>query len=209
MKRIIKAVLALGFGLGLSMNVRAAVSDALTVTITPNAYYAVAIDTTNVSLNLGTVALAASTQTVSPSTVTVQSTYATTDLKLQGSIASGGTAWTFDDNTATQEANKIASWATFTSIARSSAPTQTGDYFEGTTDAAASDVVSANNRYIGTSATDGADRFENESGFDLVDTDGQAPSAQTHLWLYFRLPSNTSTNNAQNITITLTAVATN
>src|SRR2546423_835565 len=125
MKRITKVALALALGLGLTQAVHAAVSDSLTVTITPNAFYAVDIDTGNVSLDLGTVGLNASTQTVQPSTVTVQSTYATTDLKLVGSISSVGTAWSFDDDTSTSDNDKLAAWATFTSVARSSAPSQT------------------------------------------------------------------------------------
>src|SRR4051812_1936116 len=79
---------------------KAATSDLLTVTITPNASYAVDIDTQNVTLNLGTVALGATVQTMRPSTVTVQSTYASTDLRLQGSIAVGsGQVWSFDGDT--------------------------------------------------------------------------------------------------------------
>src|SRR5689334_19580721 len=130
MKRILKAALALAFVLGLSHVAHAYnTSDSLTVTIAPNAFYAVDIDTANVVLNLGAVDLGVSTQTVSPSTVTVYSTFATTDLKLQGAI---GPTWTFDDVTTSSESNKLAAWATFTSVARSSVPTQTADYFSGT-----------------------------------------------------------------------------
>ena len=75
---------------------QAATSDSLTVTITPTASYAVVVTTTPAGfLNLGTVALAASTQTVQPSTITVNSTFAYTGLTLQGQITSpGGTACT-------------------------------------------------------------------------------------------------------------------
>ena len=96
MKRLKKIALALALGLGLAHVSQAAVTDQLVVTITPNAYYSVAIDTANVVLDLGTVALTASTQTVRPSTVTILSTFATTDLRLQGAITSAGTPWTFD-----------------------------------------------------------------------------------------------------------------
>jgi hypothetical protein len=213
MKRLIKATATLALALGFIAQVRAATSDSLTITITPNAFYAVDIDTASVSLNMGTVALAASTQTVSPSTVTIQSSYATTDLQLQGAIASAGTPWTFDADTSSQESDALAAWGTFTSVARSSAPAQSGTYFEGTVPGANSDVISTTNRYVGTSATHGADIFENESGFDSKDMDGlapdPAPAAKSHLWLYFRLPNATTSTNAQNITITLTAVAPN
>ena len=201
--------------IGFAAQVRAAVSDSLTVTITPNAFYAVDIDTANVSLNLGTLALSASTQTVHPSTVTIQSTYATTDLKLQGAIASAGTPWSFDTATASEEADSLAAWATFTSVARSSAPAQGGDYFSGTsTSTASTDLIDTQNRYVGSSVDDGTvNHFENNSDFDSKDMDDlaphPAPAAKSHLWLNFRLPNATTTNNAQNVTITLTAVEPN
>ena len=211
MKRLKKVALALAFGFGLTHVAHAAVSDALTVTITPNAFYAVDIDTTNVSLNMGTVALAASTQTVSASTVTIQSSYATTDLKLQGAIASAGTAWSFSADSTTLATDELAAWGTFTSVARSSAPAQTADYFNGTVPGANdSDMIDATNRYVGT-ASGVTNLFENNAGFDSKDMDALPPSpaaaSKSHLWLYFRLPSASSTPNAQNITITLTAVA--
>ena len=215
MKRMKKVALALAFALGFAKVSQAAVSDALTVTITPNAFYSVVIDTTNVSLNLGTVALGASTQTVRPSTVTIQSSYASTDLKLQGAITSAGTPWTFDSNTASTETDTLATWATFTSVARSSVPAQFGDYFSGSVPgAAASDVVDASSRYVGSSVADcTTNLFENNVGFDLKDMDAMAPipaaSGTSQLWLYFRLPNVTTSSNAQNVTITLTAVAPN
>lgn len=195
--------------------VRAASSDALTVTVRPNAYYAVEIDTGNVSLDLGTIALGASTQTVRPSTVSIQSTFASTDLVLRGIINSAVTPWSFDSNTANQEANTLAAWATFTSVARSSAPTQTGDYFSGTVPGAAgSDVLDGSNRYVGDSASNGTTNlFENNSGFDSKNMDGLLPepypAAKSHLWLYFRLPSATATADPQNITIYITATQPN
>jgi hypothetical protein len=194
MKRLKKLALALAFGLGFAQASHAAVQDMLMVTITPNAFYSVVIDTTNVSLNMGTVALGASTQTVRPSTVTIQSSFATT---------------------ASTETDTLATWATFTSVARSSVPTQITDYFSGTVPgAAASDVVDSTNRYVGSSAGDGTTNlFENNSGFDLKDMDAMNPlpaaSGTSQLWLRFRLPSVSSTVNAQNITLTFTAVAPN
>jgi hypothetical protein len=206
MKRIQKLLLAMGIALAFTKVSHAAVSDALTVTITPNAFYALDIDTATVALDMGTVTLGASTQTVSPSTVTIQSTYATTDVKLQGSISGG---WSFDTNTATSEQDALAAWATFTSVARSSAPTQSGDYFSGT-NPGSGDVIDTNSRYVGTSANDGTSNlFENNSGFDSRDTDALAVNAQAGLWLYFRLPSATSSSSAKDVTVTLTAVQPN
>ena len=108
MKSMLKRAAVLAVALGFTTLARAAVSDSLTVTITPNAFYAVDIDTSNFAgMNLGTVDLAASTQTVLPSTVTIQSTYATTDLRLQGSIASAGTPWTFDADTSSNQDDSL------------------------------------------------------------------------------------------------------
>lgn len=193
--------------------VMAASTDTLTVTILPNAYYAVDIDTANVGLDLGTLSMGASTQTVRPSTVSIQSTFATTDLKLQGSIDSAGTPWTFDTSSATVEADSLAAWATFTSVARSSAPSQSGDYFSGTVPGAAgSDMISSSNYYVGSSLSDGTSNlFETNSGFGSKDMDALPPepnaAAKAHLWLYFRLPNATTSSAAQNISITITAVA--
>src|SRR3954468_23975569 len=102
-KRLAIFILALG----ICGAAKAASTDSITVSVTPNAYYAVDIDTTNVSLNLGSVDLGASTQTVRPSTVTIQSTFANTDLKIQGAITTTvGTPWTFDDDTTSSDTDK-------------------------------------------------------------------------------------------------------
>src|SRR3989338_6807855 len=210
MKRVMKILGALAIALAFTKGAQAAVtvSDSLTVTITPNAYYALDIDTANVTLNLGSIALGATVQTLSPSTVTIQSTYATTDVKLQGAISGG---WFFDADTSDQEANYLAAWATFTDVTRSSAMAQGGDYFSGTeTATAGSDVIEDNPRYVGSSATDGAfSLFENGSDFDPINMDGLVPSIKADLWLYFRLTSATTTNAPKYITITLTAVQPN
>ena len=203
----------LGFLLIAPWTAWGASTDSLTISILPNAYYAVDIDTANVTLNLGTVDLGASTQTVHPSTVSIQSTFATTDLRVQEAISSGGTPWSFDTDSTTIETDGLAVWATFTSIERSSAPTQTADYFSGTVPGAAgSDMVSTTNRYVGDSASfSTSNLFENNSGFDSKNMDGMAPepnaAAKSHLWLYFRLPNATTSSAAQNISITITAVA--
>jgi hypothetical protein len=132
-------------------------------------------------------------------------------LRLQGAITSAGTPWTFDANTASNEADALAAWATFTSIARSSAPALGADYFSGTQPAVSnSDVISTANTYAGTAGAV-TDSFENNSNFDAKDMDDMAPSpaasSTSLLWLNFRLPNATTSTNAQNITITLTAVA--
>jgi len=215
MKSYLKRAAVLGLALGLFAQVHAAVSDSLTVTITPNAFYAVDIDTSNFSgMDLGTVDLAASTQTVLPSTVTIQSTYATTDLRLQGAIASVGTPWTFDANTASNESDSLQAWGVFTSVARSSAPTQTSGYFSGTTPGANdSDLISTTNRYVGTQGGV-TNQFEADAAdFAFKDMDSLPPSpaaaSLSHLWLMFKLPSATTDTAAQLVTLTLTAVLPN
>jgi hypothetical protein len=194
---------------------RAAVSDSLTVTITPNAFYAVDIDTSNFAgMNLGTVDLAASTQTVLPSTVTIQSTYATTDLRLQGAITSSGTPWTFDADTSSNESDSLQAWGVFTTIAHSSAPAQASGYFSGTQPGVNdSDVISTTNRYVGTQGgvTNQFETGAADFGFKDMDSLVPAPlaAAYSHFWLRFRLPSATTDVAAQNVTITLTAVQPN
>ena len=51
--------------------------------------------------------------------------------------------------------------------------------------------------------------FEANGEFGALNMDAQAPSAESHLWLYFRMPSAAEHNNPQNVTITLTAVVPN
>lgn len=209
MKRVMKLMIALVFGLGLVKSVQAATSDSLTVTIQPNVFYDVSIATTDADLNLGQVALGASTQTVSPATVTINSTYLNTDLTLAGVINNTGAGldWQFDADTTSQESDFLAAWATFTSTTLASAPAQGGDVFEGTTPGAGSDVITTTARYVGTSATHGADIFELESTADAIDMDGLAKNDQAHLWLYFRMPSASTDGDPQAVSIILTADA--
>ncbi len=211
MKKLIRASMALAFTLGLAHVAQAAVTDSLTVTITPNAFYSVDIDTTNVALDLGVVDLAASTQTVQPSTVTILSSYATTDLRLQGTIDSAGTDWTFDADTSSNELDALQAWGVFTTIAHTTAPAQSGGYFSGTQPGVNdSDLISTTNRYVGTQGgvTNQFEAASGEHGFKDMDALAPSPAAAATslLWLRFRLPSNTTTTNPQNISIILTAV---
>ena len=206
MKRVMKLAVALGLVLGLSKGVMAQTSELLTVTIQPNAFYSLLIDTDTGGLNLGQVNLSASTQTVLPATVTINSTFATTDIRLDGVIASAGTPWTFDDDTTSIEGEKLATWATFSAVTHTTAPAQGGEYFAGTTPGdAASDVVDTTNQYVGTGGGS-TDKYEVTAGTHLIQMDGQAISAESHLWLFFRMPSSSITSDPQLITITLTAV---
>jgi len=222
--RHMKWLMAIAVGLGLTGAAQAATSDSLTVTITPNAFYAVSINTAAAGggfLNLGAVSLGASTQTVSPAIVKVDSTYAKTDLTLIGQIWNngGGTPWTFSSNTAlTNETDKLASWAVFTDTSVAVAPTQgVGGAFDGTLPAVSdTDVISASGQDVGdnstilrrfvlTAATAGYKTME-----DIASSAADLAASKANLWLQFRLPAATTDGtNAQKIMLTLTAGAPN
>ena len=214
MKRItILATLALGLGL-VSTAQAATTTDSLTVTITPNAYYAVAIDTASVALNLGSVALNTQTATVNPATVTIQSTYATTELNLDGTIATdAGTAWTFSADSTTAQTDKLVAWAVFTDTGVASAPAQAGEFFDGTTQGTDSDMFGLGDFAVGdagagesrflAATTDAGYKSMNSMPNNIVDN----PASRSHLWLRFRLPGSSTSSTAQNITVKLTARA--
>lgn len=213
-KRAAVRFLGLALGLFLAQTAAAQVSDkdALTVTITPNAYYAVVITTTAPnSLNLGLVNLAASTYTVRPATVTITSTFASTDLTLEGRMLSGN--WSFDANTASNEADSLQAWALFTDTGAASVPADA--FFTGSVPGANdSDVFDAVARGVD-DPTGGID----ENNFTLVpgnanyksmeDLPNAGGTASSHLWFKFRLPSATTSTGAHNIQVILTAVAPN
>lgn len=215
-------VVGLGLGLLLTGSARAAISDSLTVTITPNAGYSLTLSTANVSLDMGVVALGASTQTVKPSTVTITSSFATTGLKMQGSMSGAGTPWTLAQNTAAQGLDQLAAWAVFTDTSISNyavlGTTGTGStYFIGTTSGTAnSNVIGTVNAPVGTFtgsssplfiASAGAAGRKTMASLPPVTTD--APASRAHLWMYFVLPPTTTDGNAKLMTLTLTAGAPN
>lgn len=204
-----------GAALGLALAGRAAAQvsdkDALTVTITPNAYYAVTVTTGAAAyLNLGLVNLAASTYTAHPATVTITSTYAGTDLRLQGVMLSGN--WLFDADTTTNESDRLQAWALFTDTG-TAAGVPADAFFTGTAPTANnSDVFDATDRHVDDNGGS-TDRFVLTAGDanyksmeDLPNTGGAASS---HLWFKFRLPSATTSTGAHGIQVVLTAVAPN
>jgi hypothetical protein len=198
----------------------AAGSDSLTVTITPNAGYSVTVTTTGVGLDMGAVSLGASTQTVRPSTITVTSSYATTGLKLTGSMSGTGTPWTYAANTAAQGTDQLAAWAVFTdtSVADYTVLGTTGtnsNYFTGTlATTAGSGVISTSADQVGTGA--GPAQFIAAAGQVGRKTMAALPSnaadlagSRAHMWMYFVLPPSTTDNNPKRMTFTLTAGAPN
>lgn len=207
--------LALGVALGISWAQEASAyvpvfvsSDSLTITITPNAQYRLDIDTTNTSLDLGFVDLAQDTFTVKPATVTIGSTFATTDVRIVTQISGG---WSLDTNTASNESDFLQAWGVFTDTSVASTPAISS--FTGT-------VFGANNSTVlGTSVgyaglaggitqyvllpTDAG--YKTMSNIPPYTTDEAASKA--YLWLRFRMPPATTTSNAQFVTITLGAAA--
>jgi len=185
--------------------------DSLTVTIKPNAYYAVSIDTDDASLDLGTVELAASTWTLKPATVTIESSYAGTSLKLMGAIACAGTAWQFSNSSSTIEAGKLAAWAVFTDTSVAAAPGQTSGYFDGNERGDNSDMISTDNRSVGamggaeTAFLAGPGDAGYKTMYGLPNNLTDLAASRAHLWLRFRLPGATTDNYAQKVTIRLQA----
>ena len=219
-ERMRRWALALAVGLGLAQTAQAQqTSDSLTVTITPNAYYAVAVDTTATSLNLGSIALGAVTGTVLPATVTVNSTYAQTDLTLIGfATTTLGIPWTFDLDATSTETDKIAAWAVFTDTSIVATPSWgvNGAFSGSIPGASNSDVVSDQSaqdvgdgggftgRYVLSSGSSGYKTME-----DIPSSAADLAGSRSKLWFRFRLPAATTSNTAQRLTFTITAGAPN
>lgn len=197
MKKLIAMTVALGFCLGFIKAVEAA---QLTVTIRPSANYSLTLASAT-SIDLGTVAMGASTQTVIPATITITSTYANTDISVEGEIAVN---WNLDTTSDTIEQDLIAVWAVFTTTNTDTAPTQTGGYFNGSTLASGSDLVGDAARYGGTAGAN-ADLFEANGEADLEDLDNMNPNEQAHLWLWFRMPSVSTSSGEHYIQIIVSA----
>jgi hypothetical protein len=190
---------------------QAAVSDSLTVTITPNVQYAVDITTGGAAdplLDLGLVNLGASTFTVNVTTVEVQSTIAQTDLSIAAQVIQGG--WSIDGSTAAQEVDGLQAWAVFTDtsvVTTTVAQAQPGAFD-------AEDVLQATPQNVGQFGA-GAMRHMLTSGTgyknmeDIPSSFTDLPASRSHLWLKFTLPSVTSVVVAQKIYVTVIAGAPN
>ena len=193
-------------------------SDALTITVTPNVDRGVDISTGAVGLNLGTLDLNLSTFTVSPASVTILGNMASAgpntgqELNMSGVIAGG---WGFDTTspstfTTTGDTNNLAVFALFSATTLVTAPS--GDDFANATANAALNDASAGAVFdatrVGAANPTNGTRFEKQ-GTGNVDMDNLSPTSptvQSHLWFFLRLPDQTTTANAQDVTVTLTAV---
>ena len=176
-------------------------ADSLTIIITPNVDYGVDIDTTGVTLDLGTVDLYDTAQTAEPAVVTVKGSWASQELDLSGSIEGG---WSFDATPSTWATSgsqdEIAVYALFSDTALGTAPNG-DDFANATADAGYTGVAS---RVGGDSG--GGDKFEKQ-GANAIDMDNRAPEDDANMWIFLRLPDATSTSSDQEITLTLTAQA--
>ena len=212
-RRKLRAALGLTLALAAGTAQAADIPDSLTITITPNGYYAVDITTNGPDLDLGYVNVNTATQTVKPATVTVQSSWATTDLRLQGTALD---TWFLDTDATAGEQNALQAWAVFTDTSVAAAPTKAGGTFVGDTLAAPSDLISTTNRYVGASATHGDAWFVRNSGdpgyktMDAITNEAtDAAASRSHLWFYFKTPPSTTIGTAQRLYVTLTATAPN
>ncbi len=182
-------------------------SDALTITVTPNIDYGVDIATTPSVMNLGTVDLYASTFTVQPATVTFQGNMAGQELDLSASV---GTAWKFDVSPSTWatsgEQDALAVYALFSATTLAAAPT--GDDFANATAAAGFNVDAQTLGAVRVGGSGGPGNKYEKQGADAVDMDLKNPGNQARLWFLLRLPNQTTTGNAQDVKVTLTATIT-
>ena len=197
--RIKKRLIAIGLlaiMAGMTGRAWAAQSDALTVTIIPAGSYAVDIDTAGVSLTFNAQALDADNNVVLPATVTIQSTFATTDLKLDALSSGAGIPWNL---ATTNTQDNLQMWTLFTSTTVQTIPAKSGDNFDDTNDRVG-DGDTASTHQVG-------DLVNFEDG--AFDTDSQTPLKKSHLWVRFHTPSATTDNNDKLIKLTLTAEAPN
>ncbi len=180
----------------------------LTITILPNIDLGVSIDTNSVILDLGTLDLSMTTQTVRPATVTILGTLAsdgsqTTGQELDLSLTFTG-GWDLDTSpsvdTTDAETDMIAVYALFSDTSLSKAPT-------------AGQFSSENGGFVSTAQRaggaggDGA-QFEKAGGGALPGDgmDHKSAGDKAHLWMLLRLPSATTDSTAKTVTLTATAV---
>ncbi len=187
---------------------------ALVVRITPNADRGVTISSGNLNLNLGLVDLGASTQTISPATVTINGNMINSELELDASIAGG---WSFDPNQTflSTGANLLNAWVQFTSVSTGLAPAQSYEYFRvGTSSGSKLAPANSGPTYaataVGNVGAPGVGMFENNEGVSGTfggDMDAMSAGDVRHMFTYFRLPPTTSITGAQDINITLSVRA--
>ena len=168
-------------------------SAALSIRITPNFERGVTIETGSVNMDLGYMDMDASTQTVSPATVTITGNILNTELNLAASITGG---WVFDPNQTYESTgtNQLNAWVSFTSSNVAAIPSQDGEFFRVGASSGAK-IVSDTNVFgpvaVGIAGGSGIGRFEGNAG-GSADMDSMNPTSQRHLWLRFKTPATTS-----------------
>ena len=176
----------------------------MVVRITPNADRGVQISTGSLNLDLGTVDLGVSTQTIMPATVTIQGNMSGCELELSASITGGWVFQNFQSRSSTGT-NQLNVWASFTSISTTTIPTTPDDeYFRVGTSSGAK-LVALGPTFpataIGVIGGSGFGRFEtNEPAADM---DDMIAGFVRHLWTYFTLPPTTSITGQQSINFVL------
>ena len=180
----------------------------LTFSLTPNVDFGVSIDTGNITMDFGSVALGTLQQRVRPATVTILGTITsdgsqTTGQELDLALTFVG-GWSLDTSpsidTTSNETDAIAVYALFSDTSLSLAPTPA--QFD-----AESGGFTQTNERAGGGSGDGT-RFEKQGGGALPGDgmDHMSTGDAAHLWMLFRLPADTTTGNQQEITLTATAV---
>jgi hypothetical protein len=179
-------------------------TDDIEITITPNIDRGVSIDTNNVAMDLGSVDMNASTQTVRPATVTIQGTVTNTELELSAQISGG---WSFEPVATSSTTDQLKVWAVFTATTVFTVPAKNNNTFDDTNDFLGASGTSFPATRVGSASGGNGNinnSFEDNSGNTFADMDALRPGMKRHLWLYFTTPPLTSTANPQSIRFYLT-----
>ena len=190
MKKL-RGLLMLAFMVGVTGQLWAINPDGLTITIKPTVGYAVDIDTGSCSLTFNSAALNLPDYVVMPATVTIESTWATTDLQLDAALTGG---WSI--SSATDTANALQVWVLFSSTTVDTIPAKSGDAFDDT-----NDRVASGTQQVG----DASAKYESAGVFD---TDSQSINQESHMWIRFHKPKSSDYSADQLLSLTLTAQGT-
>ncbi len=188
--RSVMAALVVTLTMGV-IGVQAAVTDGLTITITPTAGYDVDIDTTNVTLSFPGAAVDTDYNVVLPATVTINSSLATTELQMDATMSGG---WTLGSSNAL---DTLQAWALFTSTAITTIPAKSGGNFDDT-----NDRIVSGSQQVG-------DTVKFEDATPSYNADDIPVGTKAHLWFRMHTPASTTNTAAKTLFILLTAQAPN
>ncbi len=169
-------------------------SDSIVIHITPGVDLGVEIDTANVTLDF-TMAMGATSYTLTPATVTVLGNITPQELDVQG--GNGASSWSLAANET--PAIDVVRLYTLFSVARDSHPAE-GDF------SGAKNLVTTGVKRAGKASGSAASQnFENNSMSGGADMDNLPLGAQRQMWLRVDAPPETSVTTQQQFTVTLTA----